>query len=322
MNKAALAAGMSLSALTASLGTAAPPSSVPPIKVGIIDVRADELTFPDRNTTIEYREAPPAGKRAASWLTESDTDHGQVLASAFVRQVRRIDRDRPIEIYAANPMFETSSATGSATYSRITGGASKRTIGINYEGARAAIGWFKEKGVKVVLTTLNGRDTPGMQLFVKEATDAGMVVFASAGNSPKVGRTFPAAYPNVISVAADDPGLALRGNPEVASWVDFAMSGSVPRNMNGPTVDVGSSFATAKAAALGAYAVAEGEARDRETVVGFLAGVATTKAYRVQGTEISVAYIDDVDGARRARERVEDANLALMMAARARGASR
>lgn len=286
-----IAAGTMLAATPAAAQLNSEPAEV---RVGIIDVRADTLTFPDRRTSIEYREFAEQGKSSASWITESGADHGQVMASAFVKQLRLVDKAAKIRIYAANIFQENSSATGSALYSRE---GSKRTISMNIAGAKEALAWFKEKGVKVVLTAFNGTDTEVMRSFMKTADDYGMTVFASAGNKAG-GAMFPAAYKQTISIAADNRDLVFRQEASYAAWVNFTMDGGVPEGITGGKADEGSSFATAKAAALGAYYAAAFPSASRDQIAGALGKAAAPQGYSIQGTTVSAMHLDEMASAR------------------------
>ena len=286
---AAAAAGIALAAGSPAYAQEVPSEE---IRVGIIDIQANELTFPDRNTSIDYREYAQEGKFSANWLTESGFDHGQMMASAFVRQTRQIDENSPIRILAANVFQENSNATGSALYSRNSRRGSQRTLSVNWEGAKEALSWFAENDVKVVLTAFNGNDSRAMREFVQESERLGMVVFASAGNQAG-GPTFPAQYPETISVAAENRDLAYANDPTQSQWVDFTMNGSVPKKLEGRNIDAGSSFASAKAAAFGAYYVAHNPDASRNDVVDALGCIATDTSYEVNGQQVSSLRIDD-----------------------------
>lgn len=275
--KALIAASLS-TAMPAVAQQTAPPEQ--PVVVGIIDVAATRVIGGDRRTEINYREFNTPGTKSARWNTVSGADHGQVVATAFVDQVREMDRNRPIRIFAANPMEER---------------ADSRSMGMNFQGAIRALNWFKENNVTVVLTTMTGRDGPNMRAFMAEADRLGMVVFASSGNDNRQGeRQFPAAYPQTISVSGDHPSLALKRDPTVSQWTDFVMNGDFRLlSVEGDTQDEGSSMATARAAAAGAYAVATGRASDRQSIEGVLQNVSEPRTMQTNtgGHRFQVQYI-------------------------------
>jgi hypothetical protein len=258
------------------------------VRVGIIDVSAKALTFEDKNTRIWYREFTEEGKLAANWQTESGFDHGKIVASAFVRQLREIDKEAKILIFAANAFQENESSVGSAIYSR--GGASKRTLSVNWKGASEALRWFKESGVTTVLTAFVGKDTREMRAFVAEATSLGMTVIAGAGNAD-VGKVFPAAYPEVISVAADNKGLAFAKDASIASWVDFTSDGNVPLDKKGPTIDQGSSFSSAKLAAYAAYFKALHSSATTDQVRDIIRKSSVVTNYSINGQNVQALRV-------------------------------
>lgn len=295
-NSRLLVAAALASASIASGHAQAQSTPSPEVTIGIIDVRADELTFADKATSIEYRPFTAKDKSTAEWITEAGVDHGQMMASAFVRQVRQIDENARIRIMAAN-VFQENSGTGSAKYTQSMGLASKRTLSVNWEGARDALGWFREHGVKVVLTAFNGSDSQAMRSFMKTADEYGMTVFASAGN--KVGGAiYPAAYPQAISVAGDNKDLAFRKDASLSRWVDFVMDGSVPLARRGKSIDEGSSFAVAKAAALGAYHAATNPTAGRDEIETAVAATSTTRDYQVAGVTVTVRHLDEAGAGR------------------------
>lgn len=286
-----LGAAVMAAAMIANSPSAVAQSQHKEVVIGILDVRSDSLTFGDEKTDISYREFTAPGKIAANWQTESGADHGQLMASAFVRQVRQIDRDIPIRILGAN-VFQENQSTSSALYTYGSRTGSKRTLSVNWEGAKEALSWFKQNGVNVVLTAFNGNDSNALRSFMKEAGDLGMTVFASAGN--KVGGPiYPAAYPEAISVAGDNKDLAFRKDPSVASWANFAMDGGTSLRLKGGKNDEGSSFATAKAAAFGAYFSAIVPDADRDGIKAAIRKVSFSTNYKINGSDISAPRIDE-----------------------------
>lgn len=294
--------------LASSPAVAQDQDQAPEIRVGIIDVKGNELTFSDRRTKIEYRAFTQEGKFPGDWMTESGADHGQMMASAFVRELRRIDPAAPVRIFAANA-FQENSGTGSAKYTQSMGLASKRTLSVNWEGATHALEWFKANNVKVVLTAFNGSDSQQLRTFMQKANSLGMAVFASAGN--KVGGSiYPAAYPEAISVAGDNKDLAFRKDASISRWVNFTMDGGVPMGIKGAAVDEGSSFATAKAAAFGAYYSAHNPSAGRDQIASALRDAAVPQIYSVQDQQVRALRFDETSAGKVAEIAREEARIA------------
>lgn len=290
-NAKSLGVAVMAAAMIANSPSAAAQNQPREVVVGILDVRSDSLTFGDEKTDIAYKEFTAPGKMPANWQTESGADHGQLMASAFVRQIRQIDRDIPIRILGAN-VFQENQSTSSALYTYGSRTGSKRTLSVNWEGAKEALSWFKQNGVSVVLTAFNGSDSNALRSFMKEAGDLGMTVFASAGN--KVGGAiYPAAYPEAISVAGDNKDLAFRKDPSISTWANFAMDGGTSLRLKGGKNDEGSSFATAKAAAFGAYFKAIVPDAERDDIKAAIAKVSISTSYKINGSDISASRIDE-----------------------------
>ena len=88
--------------------------------------------------------------------------------------------------------------------------------------------WSVDRGAKVVNLSLGGEGSSRvLKDAVDYATSKGAVVVASAGNYAEYGnpRIYPAAYPNVIAVAATDSQDRRAPFSERGNWVDVAAPG-------------------------------------------------------------------------------------------------
>jgi len=96
------------------------------------------------------------------------------------------------------------------------------------DGAAAdAIVWAANSGAEVVNISLGA---PGSSDALKNAVDyawnKGVVVVAAAGNSGREVRDYPAAYQNVVAVAATTKDGRRASYSNYGSWVDVAAPGS------------------------------------------------------------------------------------------------
>lgn len=67
------------------------------------------------------------------------------------------------------------------------------------------ITWLNEKGAKIISMSLGGASgSATLQAAVKNATDNGSLIIAAAGNGGNSALNYPAAYAEVVSVAATD----------------------------------------------------------------------------------------------------------------------
>jgi len=82
------------------------------------------------------------------------------------------------------------------------------------------------RGAKVINLSLGGGPSRTVQRAVNYAWNAGAVLVCAAGNSGTSQRTYPAAYPNCIAVAATDQTDRKAGFSSYgAGWVDVAAPG-------------------------------------------------------------------------------------------------
>ena len=68
----------------------------------------------------------------------------------------------------------------------------------------ACITWVVAKGARVVNLSLGGPDSKALHAAVKAVASSGVLVVAAAGNGGPSDVSWPAAYPEVVSVAASD----------------------------------------------------------------------------------------------------------------------
>jgi serine protease len=88
------------------------------------------------------------------------------------------------------------------------------------------INWAAANGAKVINMSLGGdQDDPLLHDAIKAAVNKGIVVVVAAGNTGANAPHYPAAYPEVIAVAATDNNGALTSFSTQGDWVDIAAPG-------------------------------------------------------------------------------------------------
>ena len=88
------------------------------------------------------------------------------------------------------------------------------------------IDWVSARGVDVISMSLGGTaGSAALQSAVQRATNAGALVIAAAGNSGNSSLSYPAAYPEVVSVAATDANDAKASFSQFNSDVEIAAPG-------------------------------------------------------------------------------------------------
>lgn len=90
----------------------------------------------------------------------------------------------------------------------------------------SGIGWAVEKQAQVINMSLGQRvSSRTLEIAVNKAWQAGSVIVAAAGNTGVQAKFYPAAYPNVIAVAATDNNDAKASFSTYGKWVDVAAPG-------------------------------------------------------------------------------------------------
>jgi hypothetical protein len=90
----------------------------------------------------------------------------------------------------------------------------------------AGIVWAVDHGATVVNVSIAGPvGSPALRAAVRHATERGVLVVASAGNTGRAEPQFPAAYPGVVAVAATDSSGRLAAWSSRGGWVDAVAPG-------------------------------------------------------------------------------------------------
>ncbi|OLC52311.1 MAG: hypothetical protein AUH85_17350 [Chloroflexi bacterium 13_1_40CM_4_68_4] len=90
----------------------------------------------------------------------------------------------------------------------------------------SGITWATDHGAKVISMSLAGSSgTTTLQNAVQYAHSHGVVLAAAAGNSSSSAPMYPAAYPDVLSVAGTDPNDVLYSWSNFGSWVKLGAPG-------------------------------------------------------------------------------------------------
>jgi len=118
--------------------------------------------------------------------------------------------------------------------------------------------WATDHGARVInLSVILDGPQQSVEDAVRYAHDRGVVVVAAAGNGSGLDPTYPAAYPEVISVAAAQEDGSLYPWTQRGPWVDVAAPGCSPSTARGGdyTMFCGTSSASASVAGVVALAL-------------------------------------------------------------------
>lgn len=123
----------------------------------------------------------------------------------------------------------------------------------------AGITWASDQGAAIISMSLSGASgTTTLHNAVKYAQSRGVLLVAAAGNQGGTAQRFPAAYPEVVSVAGTDSRDVLYSWSNYGSWVDVSAPGSNrTTNRDGGTIGFGgTSSATPAVAGIAGLAMA------------------------------------------------------------------
>jgi hypothetical protein len=91
-----------------------------------------------------------------------------------------------------------------------------------------------QKGAGIVNLSLGSDgDPPLLRELIRQATDSGRVIIASAGNEPVTTPVYPAAYPGVIAVTAGDQAGNIAPYANRGDFVDVVAPGTAVIPFNG-----------------------------------------------------------------------------------------
>jgi hypothetical protein len=221
-------------ALAAATPAAAAPAPAPEVRIGVIDSGASPQIVKDRNARLVSK-VFHNGVRAG-WDGSTAYSHGDLVCLSALATARAVAPDAHVSIYAANVYMPSDDKREDG----------KIRYRMSYEGVHKALDWMKSEGVSVVVFTGTGQDTQPMRDVVDHVKRNGMVMVASTNNALSQEKVFPAAYPDVISVAGNDPSLPIFRSPVLASYVSYVAEGMAPVRDSG--AELGSSFAAGRMA--------------------------------------------------------------------------
>ena len=92
-------------------------------------------------------------------------------------------------------------------------------------GVANCITYLAGKGVKVISMSLGGGSSTTLQTAVRNATNSGSLIIAAAGNDGDATLNYPAAYAEVVSVAATDRNDARASFSNANADVEIAAAG-------------------------------------------------------------------------------------------------
>lgn len=163
------------------------------VKVGIIDTGIDQAHEDLQGKTVNCARSgggllPIGGGTIREGTCPDDNDHGTHVAGTVAATA---NNGKGVAGVAFNSQLAICKALGGPLGSGSTSDVAN------------CINWTASKGAKVISMSLGGGSSTTLQQAVQNADDTAIVI-AAAGNDGDATLNYPAAYPEVVSVAATD----------------------------------------------------------------------------------------------------------------------
>ena len=208
------------------------------VSIGIVDSQVQKLDFDDPNVRIIDLTPDDPSKIFTREKVTDKFSHGDLVASSFVSEYRKIDPEARINIYAVSPF--------------VKGADGKETLDIGI--LRQSLPKMANAGVRVAITAVGFESSKGGQAIFNQFRHNNINLLSAAPNDRYDRGIYPAATPGVISVATEMKNSAFASNPEYKSWVSF-VGPPHHRSDHGSSSSSGSSYAVAHVGAYAAHIV-------------------------------------------------------------------
>src|SRR4051794_24891745 len=161
------------------------------VKVGIVDTGIDQ-THPDlAGKTAGCATSYNTGLLIVNGVCADDNGHGSHVSGTISANT---NNGQGVSGVAFNSPIVMCKALATAAGTGLTSDIAN------------CIGWVSKQGVKVISMSLGGGDSATLKTAVQNAYAGGngVLLVAAAGNDGDATLNYPAAYPDVVSVAATD----------------------------------------------------------------------------------------------------------------------
>ncbi|XID95357.1 S8 family serine peptidase [Paenibacillaceae bacterium WGS1546] len=211
---------------------------------------------------------------------EDDVGHGTHVAGIVAAEVNNSEGVAGMTWYTKVMPVKVLDSTGA---------------GSTYSVAEGII-WATDHGAQVINMSLgNYAEAQFLHDAIKYAHERGVVLVAASGNDNTERPGFPAAYPEVLAVAATDPGEARAEYSNYGDYIDVAAPGSsIPSTYPGSQYAAlsGTSMASPHVAALVSLVRAANPALSNAEVMDVLRGTAKDLGTAGKDREFGYGQID------------------------------
>jgi subtilisin family serine protease len=157
------------------------------VKVGIVDTGIDNTHEDLAGKTIDCGNASVLFGTVSAGGCADDNDHGTHVAGTIAAKANNGVGVAGVAFNASLGICKALNAVGSGSTA----------------GVANCITWLAQRGAKVISLSLGGGASTTLQKAVRSASSTALIV-AAAGNDGNGTLNYPAAYAEVVSVAATD----------------------------------------------------------------------------------------------------------------------
>jgi thermitase len=158
------------------------------VKVGIVDTGIDANHEDLSGKLVDCGRASTLFGTVSNGNCADDNDHGTHVSGTIAAKANNGVGVAGVAFNSPLSMCKALNAVGSGSTA----------------GVANCITWLVQRGSKIISMSLGGGASSTMQTAVRNASNAGALIIAAAGNDGDATLNYPAAYPEVVSVAATD----------------------------------------------------------------------------------------------------------------------
>jgi thermitase len=182
---------------------------LPATTVGIVDTGIDNAHEDLAGKTVACASVRLLTNRVREGSCNDDNDHGTHVAGTIAAKANNSVGVAGVSYNSNLAICKALNALGSGTTA----------------GVANCITYLAGKGVKIISMSLGGGSSTTLQSAVRNATASGSLIIAAAGNDGDATLNYPAAYAEVVSVAATDRNDARASFSNANSDVEIAAAG-------------------------------------------------------------------------------------------------
>jgi thermitase len=179
------------------------------VKVGIVDTGIDANHEDLSGKLVDCGRASMLFGTVSNGNCADDNDHGTHVSGTIAAKANNGVGVAGVAFNSPLSMCKALNAVGSGSTA----------------GVANCITWLVQRGSKIISMSLGGGASSTMQTAVRNASNAGALIIAAAGNDGDATLNYPAAYAEVVSVAATDNRDARASFSNANSDVEIAAPG-------------------------------------------------------------------------------------------------